>query len=53
MTKDGIELIASGYDWWCPKCEMDAHVVELVEQVTCPQCDTDYEVESFDHAYKG
>lgn len=47
-----VDLIASGYEWICPKC---AYVVnreiEITETVQCRKCKQVYETNPAEHAY--
>ena len=45
-----VELIASGYEWICPKCEMPIHEIEVTPIVICPFCRERYEVDDYYHA---
>ena len=51
MIHQGIVLIAKGYEWICPNCEMNNTTIELVEKVSCAYCDTTCVVMDYDHAY--
>lgn len=56
-----VDLIASGYEWVCPKCGKLNHEIEVTETVTCHDdedcdgcgkgCGKTYETESPEHAY--
>ena len=37
-----VTLIASGYEWECPKCEFTMHEIEIVSEVYCRNCNTTY-----------
>lgn len=47
---DSVEIIASGYEWTCPKCEKLVNEIEVTETVTCPDCEIEYRVSDFVHA---
>lgn len=54
--KDEVDLIASGYDWFCPNCGADNHVTaipkggELTGEVSCNECGHEFKVRSINHA---
>jgi len=50
-TFQSVELIASGYDWWCPRCEHLNHEIELAETVRCRKCRRIFVVGDAEHAY--
>lgn len=41
---EGVELIASGYEWTCPNCDYLNREIELTETVECGACRKVYEV---------
>lgn len=45
-----VNLIASGYDWTCPKCDINQHEIEAKSEVTCHECHTQYTVDNVWHA---
>jgi hypothetical protein len=45
-----VQLIASGYEWICPKCDTLNHEIETTETVECDECETTFEVEDYHHA---
>jgi transcription elongation factor Elf1 len=51
------ELIASGYEWTCPKCETLNNVCAIpmgefgVGAVECEKCKTKFKVTDINHAY--
>jgi len=47
-----VELIASGYEWVCPKCGMLNHEIEVTPIVICPFCQERCEVAEYHHAYE-
>ena len=47
-----VELIASGDDWECPKCDGRNHEIETRESVTCAECGKIYSVSDYHHAHK-
>jgi hypothetical protein len=47
---ESVDLIASGYEWLCPKCDVVNTEIEVVKEVTCKSCWTTYDVESYQHA---
>jgi DNA-directed RNA polymerase subunit RPC12/RpoP len=42
MARKSVELIASGYEWTCPKCSRLNNEIEVTETVTCPGCNTTF-----------
>ena len=46
-----VNLIASGYDWWCLRCERSNHEIELAETVRCRKCRRTFVVADAEHAY--
>ena len=51
MIRQGIVLIARGYEWLCPKCDMENTTIELVQEVTCTYCGTTCVVMDYEHAF--
>lgn len=49
--KDTVELIASGYEWVCPKCKAFKKEIEITEEVFCNNCMTRFVVDNYHHAY--
>ena len=45
-----IDLIASGYEWICPKCNAFNTEIEAREFVTCGECDQDFVTSPPEHA---
>lgn len=45
-----VDLIASGYEWVCPKCDTLRHEIEVTETVTCEDCHITYKVSDYHHA---
>lgn len=51
--QEGVELIASGYEWECPKCGTENTVIAIPapgEAVRCSDCKKRYFVEFANHA---
>ena len=48
---DLIDIIASGYEWECPHCEMLNHEIELTETVMCSNCYRHFRTNDHHHAY--
>jgi phage FluMu protein Com len=46
-----VDLIASGYDWWCPHCEHLNQEIELAETVRCRKCQRTFIAANAEHAY--
>lgn len=49
-TPNTVDLIASGYQWICPKCKTHNKEIEITEEVTCENCDTKFELGDYHHA---
>ena len=47
---DSVALIASGYEWICPKCDTLNDEVETKERVTCSSCGASWTVDDYYHA---
>jgi len=47
-----VELIASSYEWTCPKCGMLNTEIEIPEIVMCIKCNCEFEVVEYYHAYR-
>lgn len=47
-----VDLIASGYEWVCPNCELLNKEIEIPhsERVECNNCGEKYEVSGHFHA---
>lgn len=46
-----VDVIASGYEWWCPKCERLNKEIECTTKVTCG-CGWQFRTELPEHAYQ-
>lgn len=46
-----VDMVASGYDWWCPECEADNHEHHSMEEVECEYCGRIFTVNDLEHAY--
>lgn len=46
-----VDMIASGYEWTCPKDNTLNHEIEAAEQVTCKVCKTEYYASAPEHCY--
>jgi DNA-directed RNA polymerase subunit RPC12/RpoP len=47
---DTVDLIASGYEWTCPKCETLNEEIEVTEKVSCRNCGRIFKVQDYQHA---
>jgi hypothetical protein len=45
-----VDLIASGYEWICPKCDTENREIEVTEFVTCKECLCKFETGDHHHA---
>lgn len=50
-TPQTVELIASGYEWICPKCDNYQKEIEAKGQVTCTECQSTWETGEIHHAH--
>lgn len=48
--EDCVDLIASGYEWICPKCDSLNHEIEAKENVTCSECKGKFSTSPPEHA---
>ena len=48
--KKAVDLIASGYEWICPKCQFYNWSTGLVTEVECTGCERKFTVRDFHHA---
>lgn len=48
---DSVELIASGYEWVCPKCDCVNDEIEITEEVECDMCGFKFTVSEIHHAH--
>lgn len=46
-----VEIIAGGYEWECPHCEILNKEIEITTYVTCPKCHRKFFVYDHHHAY--
>ena len=47
---DEVALIASGYEWICPVCELLKKEIEVTETVACKKCKRTFTVIDYHHA---
>jgi DNA-directed RNA polymerase subunit RPC12/RpoP len=47
-----VDLIASGYEWSCPKCGELNREIEITENVKCSKCGGEFEVGEVNHAFE-
>jgi hypothetical protein len=47
-----VELIASGYEWTCPRCEDFQREIEAKAKVTCGKCNTEFATDAPQQAYE-
>lgn len=45
-----VDVIASGYEWICPKCEHFNTEIEYTEQVKCSMCERVFLTSPPEHA---
>jgi len=48
--KEGVYLIASGYEWMCEDCDIMNTEIEVTKTVKCRRCNKVYLVEDSEHA---
>jgi len=46
-----IDMIASGYEWVCPLCDIVHNEDAPKDEVACSKCDTTFTVGEVHHAY--
>ncbi len=47
-----VQLIAAGYEWFCPPCDHVNKTIEITESVTCEICGREYRTDDETlHAY--
>ncbi len=56
ITRQGepetVQLIAAGYEWFCPPCDHVNKTIEITEDVTCEICGREYRTDDETlHAY--
>jgi len=51
-SKKTVELIASGYEWTCPRCGDFQREIEAKAKVTCGKCNTEFATDAPEHAYE-
>jgi hypothetical protein len=47
-----IELISAGYEWTCAACNQLNKTIEIKSIVKCQQCQREYAVDNYEHAYQ-
>ena len=50
MANEIVDIIASGYEWICPKCETLNRHCEYTEIVECVNCGKQYNTAPPEHA---
>lgn len=48
---DTVDIIASGYEWRCPKCNTLNKELDCTSIVECSTCWIEFETNPPDHAY--
>lgn len=48
--KEGVTMVASGYQWMCEDCDIMNTEIEVTETVKCRRCNHVYLVENYEHA---
>ena len=46
-----VYIIASGYEWTCPLCDLLNKEIEHKESVTCQVCKKTFDTDAPEHAY--
>ena len=49
---ESVDVVASGYEWVCPFCDLLNKDIEHKTEVTCQSCLVTYEAEPPNHAYE-
>lgn len=47
-----VDIVASGYEWDCPKCEHLNQTIEVTDIVECEECKSLYATNPPEHAHK-
>ncbi len=47
---EDVELIASGYEWYCPECEEFNNEIEIPYYLVCRKCGGSFGVGDYHHA---
>lgn len=47
-----VDIIASGYNWFCPHCDHMNHEIEALNDVECTACRTHFSIHPPEHAYE-
>lgn len=50
--KQTVEIIASGYEWICPKCDSLNKDIEVKESVKCEYCHKEFKTGYPRHAFE-
>ena len=50
-VSQSVTLLASGYEWCCPRGEHNNHEIEATETVRCRKCRRTFVVADVAHAY--
>lgn len=46
-----VDVVASGYEWICPVCEVYHREIEHNERLVCTECDEVFEANPPEHVY--
>lgn len=46
-----VDIIASGYEWFCPSCDCFHEQAHWTEQVICKKCSETFETALPEHAF--
>ena len=46
-----VDVIASGYEWICPKCEVFNKEIDIGEEVICSECGEEFKTNPPEHCY--
>lgn len=46
-----VDMIASGYEWWCPGCSTLQNEIEIPPTVECKDCGHIFDTQGANHAY--
>lgn len=51
IEAETVDVIASGYEWTCPKCKNFNNEIQSLEHVKCKECETVFNTQPPEHCY--
>jgi len=53
IKREEVDLIASGYEWICPKCEQYNTEIAIPKTLVCKECNEIFNINpDINHAYE-